>query len=232
MDPSQQIRAVTFDVGGTLIEPWPSVGHVYAGVAARFGIAAGAAALNRAFAAAWKARPALDYSREGWQALVNDTFASAGAPHPSGECFAAIYRRFAGASAWRVFDDVVPTLTTLAGRGVALGVISNWDERLRPLLEALNLARRFRTIVVSCEAGHAKPAREIFLRAAAELGCEPGAILHVGDGAREDTAGARAAGLRALRIRRDSPPAAENELSSLAALPESLEAAGTGRLTD
>ena len=29
------IQAVTFDVGGTLIRPWPSVGHVYAEVAAR-----------------------------------------------------------------------------------------------------------------------------------------------------------------------------------------------------
>jgi hypothetical protein len=32
------IRAVTFDVGGTLIEPWPSVGRVYAEVAARHGV--------------------------------------------------------------------------------------------------------------------------------------------------------------------------------------------------
>ena len=30
------IKAITFDVGGTLIEPWPSVGHAYAGVAARY----------------------------------------------------------------------------------------------------------------------------------------------------------------------------------------------------
>ena len=30
---SPSIRAVTFDVGGTLIQVWPSVGHVYADVA-------------------------------------------------------------------------------------------------------------------------------------------------------------------------------------------------------
>jgi hypothetical protein len=30
-----EIRAVSFDVGGTLIEPWPSVGRAYAEVAAR-----------------------------------------------------------------------------------------------------------------------------------------------------------------------------------------------------
>ncbi len=45
----KRIRAVTFDVGGTLIEPWPSVGHVYAEVAARHGVAAiDVATLNQA----------------------------------------------------------------------------------------------------------------------------------------------------------------------------------------
>ena len=33
-----RIQAVTFDVGGTLIEVWPSVGQVYAEVAARNGV--------------------------------------------------------------------------------------------------------------------------------------------------------------------------------------------------
>jgi len=35
------IRAISFDVGGTLIRPWPSVGHVYAEVAAQQGVLSG-----------------------------------------------------------------------------------------------------------------------------------------------------------------------------------------------
>ena len=31
------IQAVTFDVGNTLIKPWPSVGHIFAEVAAAHG---------------------------------------------------------------------------------------------------------------------------------------------------------------------------------------------------
>ncbi len=65
-------------------------------------------------------------------------------------------------------------------------MVSNWDERLRPLLEALDLARHFSVVVVSCEVVYTKPDREIFLRAAAELGCDPGSVLHVGDRERED----------------------------------------------
>ena len=59
MNAKHRIRAVTLDVGGTLIEPWPSVGHVYARVAERFGIVCSAEGVNRSFAAAWRARVSL-----------------------------------------------------------------------------------------------------------------------------------------------------------------------------
>ncbi len=38
MKAEARIRTVTFDVGGTLIRPWPSVGHVYAETAAGHGV--------------------------------------------------------------------------------------------------------------------------------------------------------------------------------------------------
>ena len=48
-----QVRAVTFDVGGTLIKPSPSVGDIYAEVAARHGRKkVSPETLNRRFAAA------------------------------------------------------------------------------------------------------------------------------------------------------------------------------------
>src|SRR5206468_3601936 len=71
----QSIRAVTFDVGGTLIEPWPSVGHIYAEVAARHGMKGlSAVVLNRQFTAAWRARKIFNYARSEWAELVNETF--------------------------------------------------------------------------------------------------------------------------------------------------------------
>jgi putative hydrolase of the HAD superfamily len=197
------VTAVTFDVGGTLIEPWPSVGHVYAEVASQWGLTSVTPeALNRGFAAAWQTRRPFDHSRAAWQCLVNQTFAAAGAAHPSDACFNALYERFAQASAWRLFDDAQPALEALAARGLRLGIVSNWDERLRPLLATLGLAKYFRAFIVSCEVDHPKPDREIFLRAAAELGCEPAALVHVGDSVEEDVDGARAAGLQAVLIDR------------------------------
>jgi putative hydrolase of the HAD superfamily len=223
--------AVSFDVGGTLIEPWPSVGHVYATVAAGFGLAGlEPAVLNRGFATAWKRRAGHDYSRAAWQSLVNETFLLAGAAPPSDECFHAFYRRFEQADVWRVFEDVLPTLEALRARGIRLAVISNWDERLRPLLEALELAGWFEVVVVSHEFGQVKPAPDIFLHAAAQLKLPPEVVVHVGDGVREDEQGALHAGMGAALLDRAANKAGARAISTLSSLPELLEAFSHGAL--
>lgn len=212
------IRAVAFDVGGTLIQPWPSVGHVYAEVASQFSAQAqDPARLNRRFAAAWRARTEqFDYSITAWAGLVAETFA--GSPLAAdGRFFAALYERFAQEEAWRVFDDVRPTLEWLRRRGCRLAVVSNWDERLRPLLARLRLDGWFDVIVVSAELGVRKPEPQIFTAAAARLGLPAASILHVGDSAREDLAGARDAGLQAVLLDR-TRAGADAALSSLTAL--------------
>src|SRR5437762_4021802 len=71
-----EIRAVTFDVGGTLIAPWPSVGAVYAGAAARHGAKnLSPEILTRQFDEIWRAKKNFDHSREAWKKLVTATFA-------------------------------------------------------------------------------------------------------------------------------------------------------------
>ena len=111
-------------------------------------------------------------------------------------------------------------LDRLAARGVALAVVSNWDERLPRLLAALGLAERFAAIVVSAEVGVEKPHRRIFEIAAERLGVAPGRIVHVGDRRLEDVEGAEAAGLRALWLDRGGG----GDLADLAALPERIAA--------
>jgi putative hydrolase of the HAD superfamily len=225
MSPSlEDIRAVTFDVGGTLIEPWPSVGHVYAEVAARFGISGIAPeALNRQFAAAWRARHDFDYSRAAWQELVNQTFAGLCREPPRQDCFEAIYEHFATAASWRLFDDVLPALQKLKAHGLKLAVISNWDERLRPLLRDLRLDIHFDAFAISHETRCAKPAKEIFRHAVMELDVPPACILHVGDSADEDVTGARAAGINAALLNRKAAQSSSTVISSLSWLAQALD---------
>src|SRR5213594_3882996 len=201
------IQAVTFDVGGTLIEPWPSVGHVYAEVAESHGIAGlSHEELQRRFITAFGRRARSIHSTEGWAEIVDETFAGLVDEPPSKTFFPDLYERFAQAAAWRIYPDVAPAFAALAGRGLKLGVISNWDDRLRPLLNALGLARRLEAIVVSCEVGASKPAPAIFRKTAKQLHASPDTVLHVGDSFEMDVEGARTAGFKALQIERNAKP--------------------------
>jgi putative hydrolase of the HAD superfamily len=204
---ASRLRAITFDVGGTLIQPWPSVGHIYAAVAARQGLhGIPVETLNRQFVAAWKNLRDFNYTSSEWHSLVNQTFLGLTQVPVSDSLFSDLYDRFAQADAWRIFDDVFPALEFLKSRGLKLGIISNWDERLRPMLRQLNLDSFFQTIVVSCEVGQCKPSAAIFRQAAQKLDLQPSEVLHIGDSPALDVAGASAAALQSLLLSRDELP--------------------------
>lgn len=200
----ENVAAITFDAGGTLIEPWPSVGHAYAEVAARHGVHAAPEEITQRFVEAWRQRGEFEYTKAGWAVLVDATFAGLTTILPSQSFFDELYYDFGTPKPWRIFDDVLPTITALREQGTRLAVISNWDDRLCPLLETLELAREFEVILVSAEVGHTKPAPEIFQAAAATLQLPPSEILHVGDSEIEDHHGAQAAGFQSRWLCRDS----------------------------
>jgi putative hydrolase of the HAD superfamily len=134
---------------------------------------------------------------------------------PSQTFFPELHQRFSEPGAWRIYEDVLPALKTLGARGFRLGVISNWDDRLRPLLGRLGLANHFQTIVVSCEAGAAKPAPAIFQKAARQLGVEETAVLHVGDSLEMDLQAAQSAGWSAVQIIRKGVRVGDWQVASL-----------------
>jgi putative hydrolase of the HAD superfamily len=211
-----KVRAITFDVGGTLIECWPSVGHVYAQEAARHGfVDLSPELLNQRFASAWHNLKNFRHTRSEWSALVDRTFEGLIPEFPSKTFFPNLYERFAHPEAWHIYDDVLPTLDALATRGVKLAIISNWDDRLRPLLRKIKLDEWFQSIVVSCEVGVPKPDSVIFLEAATRLRLEPETILHVGDSIEADVYGAKAAGLQALQICRRATQPVPGRIPSL-----------------
>ncbi|MDA0256815.1 MAG: HAD family hydrolase [Chloroflexi bacterium] len=135
----------------------------------------------------------------------------------------------------RPFEDALPTLERLAGR-CRLGLISNGlaaDQR--PKLDRFDLARFFPVVVISEEAGLRKPDPAIFARALDGLGAAGQPAAYVGDNPAHDVAGAHAAGIAAIWLRRpgawhddagDAVP--DVELSSLAELPPLLGGGNEG----
>ncbi len=215
--PRRPVEAVLFDAGQTLVHVYPSVGAVYAEVAAAHGVTASSDALESAFRSLWRYRRTafpddLGYAssealeRAWWYGLVKDVFAAADALDGFEERFDAffedVYERFAEAEPWRVFDDVIPCLDVLESRGLRCAIVSNWDRRLPLLLERLGLRRRFECVVTSAEVGRRKPHPRIFEHALERLGLSPDRVLHVGDSHDEDVVGARQAGITALLIDR------------------------------
>jgi putative hydrolase of the HAD superfamily len=129
------------------------------------------------------------------------------------------------------YPDVPRALRALRERGLRLVVVSNWDCSLGEVLREAGIRDLVDGVVTSAEAGAAKPAAAIFEAALELAGCPPGRVVHVGDSPSRDVAGAAAAGIAAVLLRRgdarldeeaaDARPAARPsaEITSLADLP-------------
>jgi putative hydrolase of the HAD superfamily len=173
------VKAVFFDVGETLIHPWPSVGKIYADVAKRHGFAITPEQADCAFHESWRElkQGNLTVSRKDWwRELVVRTLG-----RRDELCFEDLYATFAHAKAWRVYPDVRLTLHVLRSNDLHIGVISNWDERLDPLLVELGLAELFDSITISWEVGVEKPRPEIFEFALQTASVRRDQAIHVGD---------------------------------------------------
>ena len=194
-------RAIFFDVGGTLIRPRPSVGVVYASVARRHGVDRTADDMERAFRRVWAElkQPGLTVSRKDWwRELV---FRVVGQENDA--CFEDLFETFARPEAWQMFSDVEDTLQEARSRGLHIGLISNWDDRLHVLLEKLGLAKHFDSQTISYEVRSEKPDAKIFLTALRRAGATVDEALHIGDSYEEDVCGAQKVGMRAILVDRD-----------------------------
>ena len=212
MKSPNSITTIFFDAAGTLIHLPKSVGHHYAYVGERIGLRLNRAALDAAFAACWKempSRPAIEGPRDDddkgwWRELVNRVLnrvaPSVGALDRDA-FFEAVYGHFAEPGVWNLYPEVIDVLDELRSR-FELAVISNFDGRLRVILEHLGVSKFFAHVFLSSELGADKPDPEIYRRALRLSGARLNETLHVGDDPVRDWEGASAAGLEVFRLER------------------------------
>lgn len=229
-------QVIFLDAVGTLFGIRGSVGEIYAAFAHQIGVEADPMALERAFIQSFRAAPRAAFpgvsardlpDREfaWWQEVAAQSFARIGLlqQFPDfGPFFRHLFDHFAGAEPWEVYPEVPQALTSWRSQGIELGIISNFDSRLYPVLAALDLADFFSSVTISTQAGFAKPAPEIFQLALAKHHCPATAAWHIGDSWREDYQGATAAGLGAFWLNREpqleaAPPEPTPMLAALTA---------------
>lgn len=217
-----KIKVITFDIGGTLLFPHPSVGEVYARVLAKHGRSIDPAALDAAFLQVWEKHALLPLreiseaaERARWREVVDQTMAGLAVDGVDMDLlFEELWQAFARAEHWRWPDDTGPALAELRERGFRLAVFSNWDSRLRPLLSETGLADFFDAFFISCEIGCEKPHPSAFRKVLEWSGRAPEEILHIGDSPHHDIEGARKEGWRALQMSPGEPCPKQGTIAS------------------
>ena len=206
-----EIKAVLFDLGGTLLSGDGFVeasGRALCRIAGlehdRAGGERSAQAMRAAFAsagAAFVARP-FYLHRELFAAVTAGALLELGV-EPTAARLAAFGQLMAAAitEPAPVRDGVHETLRELRARGLHLGIVSNADEEhLWPLARNAGLEPLFDSLLSSEAAGSCKPDPRIFAEALRRAGCAADEALFVGDMLPFDIAGANRAGICSVLI--------------------------------
>ena len=221
--PKAMLKAIFFDAVGTLFYLTKTVGDHYALVANEVGLKLEAKKLDAAFYSAWKQIPprqAIDGPRENddkdWWRELADLVLKEAAPTldelDRDNFFEVAYEHFAEAGVWELYPEVIDVLEQLQPR-FELAIVSNFDGRLRVILERLGVSKYFGHVFVSSEIGADKPDPEMFRRTLKFLNLPPTDVLHVGDDPERDWKAATTAGLSIFQLDRN-----KNSLRDLPAI--------------
>ncbi|MDP3936682.1 MAG: HAD-IA family hydrolase, partial [Deltaproteobacteria bacterium] len=195
----------------TLFHIRGSLGEIYAASMARHGAQMPSQAIEMRFRKAFASAPPLSFpgatgevlqrlERVWWRTLVAEVMLPAGAFPRFQDCFNELWDLFQTGQGWELDPEAKQLLDHLAAQGYRMGIISNFDSRLRPLLRDLGIADHFQSVTLATEEGVMKPNPEIFRRVMQRHDLQPGEAIYVGDNPRRDVEGARAAGMTPVLV--------------------------------
>ena len=239
---AEMIKAVFFDMYGTLAGFQPSRYELQSRACAGFGLRVTPEGILRGYATAdayMNEQNAVDPLRVRDQRGRDRLFAEyerlvleGSGLEVTHERALEIFRRLRHIPYGLVaFDDVVPSLKQLRSQGLALGMISNIDRDGGELAESLGLTGHLDFAVTSVDVGAEKPAPRIFRAALIRADAGPHEAVHVGDQPSSDVEGARGVGISPVLLDRDGNHEGFDlcpRIESLTELPALLAAPGFG----
>ncbi len=209
----ESITTIFFDAADTLFYIRKGLGSAYSDVARKHGVSPDPERIKEAFSKAFRQAPPLAFrevsTRERkaleklyWKDIVEKVYSEVGMFDTFEVYFDELFEMFRS-RVWELFPEVKEVLSDLKARGFKLGVISNFDSRIYNVMSDLDICDYFDFIVISSEAGYAKPAPEIYQEALKKAQAVPRESLHIGDHVQNDFHGPRALGIKALLIDRE-----------------------------
>ncbi len=139
---------------------------------------------------------------ERWTDLYAPMVAALDLPIGPEEVAARFGTLFRTADAYAAFPDVAPALRALADAGFRLGVLSNSDFPLEPILARCGIDGFIDAAVPAVSHGTTKPHPEAFLLCTDALGVQPEECWFVGDRLIDDVTASASLGMKAVLVDR------------------------------
>lgn len=229
--PLRPIRAIFFDVSGTLIEPRHDVGTTYSQFGARHGLRRSSEELSRLFRKALRDQPEVSFpelraeerihaERSRWRLILEQSFSfpETKAQIPDFDVFFdEIFAFYASQRAWRLIPGALAGLQTARQAGLHTGIISNFDHRLTPLLQEMKIMEFIDMLVHPYSCGYSKPDPSIFLAALKASDVDADECVLVGNDPLRDLIPAQSLGMHVLDVNQKnfSLPAEIQRLANL-----------------
>ena len=233
------IRAIFFDLDGTLRHNLPSSGEVFADYASQLGLRVSHE--DRLRGMRWehyywansidlKADKEIypEENQDFWKNYCRRQLVALGASNRQLEEFAPKVSQYMNDSYHPksvVPDDVLQLLSRLQQAGYSMAVISNREKPYQQEIESLGIASYFVFSMAGGEVNAWKPEPDIFFHACKRMDITPSQAIYVGDNYFADVVGSRRAGLQPVLYdpRGIFPDAGCPVLSSFEQLPSVLE---------
>ena len=235
--PFNDFAAISFDIGGTLIEPFvlPALEihkkfiHQVCGIS--FSDEEITKALDIAEAAVWKIVPEQDahyfFSEEDWierNLVALKTLGICENLEEHAKEIQTLWNEIIDANPYSLKPDAKDTLEQLKHRGYSLGVATNWSNPGK-LFESFGITNLFQSIQHSIVPGYCKPSPYMLIQNAHEMGVNPLKCAFIGDDIKRDVPAALKAGMHPILIVNEGNevPQSDDDLTVIHELKELLE---------
>ncbi|MFQ5833879.1 MAG: HAD family hydrolase [Candidatus Thorarchaeota archaeon] len=236
--PLKSLAAISFDLGGTLFEPFvlpvfevhKRFIHQVCGEEYRFADKQIAEALEFADEEVWDSVQEHDahyfFSEEDWIERNRILLRTLGLKEQLDERASRIqtlWREILAANPSRLKPDAKDTLGQLKDCGYILAVSTNWSNP-HETLRTLGINGLFRSIQFSIVPGYCKPSPYMLLQNALEMGVNPLKCAYVGDDIKRDVHAAKGAGMHPILVVNEGyeTPPHDEDVSVIHALNELL----------